>query len=81
MISWGIKNYPIVIGDYNSPRTGNPELNQPGFNGMTEGFVSHCSCVSSGDVHGDFIFWFFVAIVCWCCDDVGDIYGNLYRDM
>ena len=27
----------VEIGDYNSPRMGNPELNQPGFNGMIEG--------------------------------------------
>ena len=30
------------IGDDNNPRTGNPELNQPGFNGRTEGFCCHC---------------------------------------
>ena len=35
------------IGDYNNPRTGNPVLNQPGLNGMTEGFCGHCSVVIS----------------------------------
>ena len=44
MISSGMKNYPLYIGDYDDPRKGNPELNQPGFNGMIEGFISHCSC-------------------------------------
>jgi hypothetical protein len=31
------------IGDENNPRTGNPEKNQAGFNGMIEGIISHCS--------------------------------------
>ena len=35
--------YPSYIGDYNNPRTGHVLLNQPGFNGMIEGFISHCS--------------------------------------
>ena len=36
MISWGFY-YTEYIGDYNNPRTGNPELNQPGFNGIRKG--------------------------------------------
>jgi hypothetical protein len=39
MVSSGIENYPIVIGDKNNPRTGNPILNQPGFNGMIGGWL------------------------------------------
>ena len=35
--------YPLYTGDCNKPRTGNPELNQPGFNGIREGFCGHCS--------------------------------------
>ena len=31
--------YPIYTGDYNNPRTGNPELTQPVFHGMTQGFL------------------------------------------
>ena len=40
MISWGIirPNMLGIIWNYTNPRTGNPELNQPGFNGMIEGF-------------------------------------------
>ena len=34
MISWGILLPFIYWGFFDNPRTGNPELNQPGFNGM-----------------------------------------------
>ena len=34
--------------DYDSPRPGNPARNQPGFNGMIEGFGFHCSCEHYG---------------------------------
>ena len=43
MISWGILLPFIYWGFFDNPRTGNPELNQPGFNGMIEGCISHCS--------------------------------------
>ena len=42
---------PIVIGDYNNPRTGNPELSQPGLDGMVEGCSSHYSGFH-GRTHG-----------------------------
>ena len=29
------------LGDYNNPRTGTPELNQPGWNGLKD--IGHCS--------------------------------------
>ena len=37
---WGDFELLNILGitNYNNPRTGNPELNQPGFNGMIEGF-------------------------------------------
>ena len=38
MVSWGMKYYPLYIGDCNNPRTGNPARNQRGLNGMREGF-------------------------------------------
>ena len=49
MISWGLY-YPLYTGDYDNPRTRNPELHQPGFNGMifrdfehgSLGFVLKC---------------------------------------
>ena len=40
---------PIVIGDYHSPRTGNPILNQPGLNGI-EGFWSLLSSPRRAEV-------------------------------
>ena len=41
MIYRGIK-LPNVLGTIQNPRTGKPLLNQPGSNGMIEGFCGHC---------------------------------------
>ena len=44
-----------VVGDSDNQRTGNPELNPPGFNGMIEGFFEHCSDITQM-LHGAAIF-------------------------
>jgi hypothetical protein len=41
MMSWGIKSYPLYIGDYfiiQEREIPIKSINQPGLNGITEGF-------------------------------------------
>ena len=44
------------IGDENNPRTGNPEKNQAGFNGMIEGIISLLKKINQWMTQGTF-FW------------------------
>ena len=45
MNSWGMTSYPSYVGDYSDPRTGTPVLNQPGSNGMIQGFWTLLACL------------------------------------
>ena len=58
MISLGIKNYPSYIGDYFIIQEQGIPMNQPGFNGMIEGWLKNIAQLSQLDVIYIYILYF-----------------------